>query len=149
MFTGCNNLEKGSPINTTTNSDRNYYLNEALKKGDTLAYHQLSLDYMDSPYDGFLYPAFIMANRHDYHLVYLEVYYVLTDYFHKKETKELEDLVKQTRVLALQYLNKGAVLGNKECERILSYIEYVNISGNSRYRDLEKVFEDYKFQTKQ
>ncbi|WP_353098133.1 hypothetical protein [Empedobacter brevis] len=125
FITSCDKKEKVFPMNSTTNSDRNFYKEAALIKGDTSAYYQLSLDYMDSPYDGFLYTALLMANKHNYHLAYEDVYYVLTDYYHKKESTELEDLDEKTRTMALDYLKAGAEKGNKECKRILGrlYIE--------------------------
>ncbi|WP_312555519.1 hypothetical protein [Empedobacter brevis] len=98
----------------------------ALTKADTNAYHEMSIAYMDSPNDDrFLYTALLMANKHNYHLAYEDVYYVLTDYYHKKESTELEDLDEKTRTMALDYLKAGAEKGNKECKRILGrlYIE--------------------------
>ena len=95
----------------------------ALKNGDTIAYHELSIAYMDSPNDDkFLFVALFMANKHNYPLAYEDVYYVLTDYYHKKEFTELDDLDDKTRELALEYLKAGAEKGNKQCKWILSII---------------------------
>lgn len=125
FITSCDKKEKVFPMNSTTNSDRNFYKKEALIKGDTSAYYQLSLDYMDSPYDGFLYTALIMANKYDYHLAYGDVYEVLTNHDYKIGVSELEGLDEKTRTMALDYLKAGAEKGNKECKRILGrlYIE--------------------------
>jgi len=125
LTTSCNKKKKDFPMNSTTNSDRILYKEEALIKGDTSAYYQLSLDYMDSPYEGFLYTAMIMANKHDYHLAYFDVYEVLTSHDRKMGVHELEDLDEKTCAMALDYLKAGAEKGNKECKRILGrlYIE--------------------------
>jgi len=121
LLSSCNKKERVLPINSTTNFDRKIYKEKCLNKGDTIAYYNLSMDYMDSPYDGFLYTALIMANKHGYHLAYEDVYYILTDYYHKKEFTELDDLDQKTREIALDYLKTGAKIGNKECQRILNY----------------------------
>lgn len=130
LLTGCNKKDKGFPINSTTKIDRSFYKEEALTKGDTSAYYQLSLDYMDSPYEGFLYTALIMANKYDYHLAYEDTYYCLTNYYHKKEFTELESLDEKTRTMALSYLKAGAEKGNRECKRILG-----NLYTEGKYLD--------------
>ncbi|WP_169051689.1 hypothetical protein [Flavobacterium sp. H122] len=45
------------------NSDIARWKEDALTKGDTNAYYNLSKDYADSPYEGFLETALIMANK--------------------------------------------------------------------------------------
>ncbi len=106
-------------MNNVPSNDIIKYKKLALEKGDIKAYNSLSLDYMDSPYEEFLYTALLMANKHNYHLAYEDVYYVLTDFYHKKDNLELEELDLVTRGMALEYLKKGAEKGNKECKRIL------------------------------
>ncbi len=99
---------------------------------------------MDSPYEGFLYTALIMANKYDYRLAYEDTYYCLTDFYHKKEFTELQDLDPITRKMALDYLKKGAEKGSKECKRILGnhylegkYIEKNTIKGNQLIEESE------------
>lgn len=113
----CNNRSDITPITGTV--DVKDLKMRALNNGDTTAYYQLSLDFMDSPYEGFLYTALIMANKHNYHQAHADVYYCLTDYFHKKSGLELKDLDEITKKMALSYLKKGALLGNKNCITIL------------------------------
>lgn len=102
-------IRKDSPMQSITNNSIEHYKELALTKGDTTAYYQLSLDYMDSPYDGFLYTALIMANKYNYHIVYYDVYTVLTQ---KCSFYELDE---KTKELILDYLEKGAEKGNKNC----------------------------------
>jgi len=92
----------------------------ALKNGDTIAYHELSIEYMDSPNDTTFYKvALAMADKYDYHAAYLDVYYSLTDYYHRNDYKDLDDLDLQKRKIAIDYLIKGADKGNKDCKKIL------------------------------
>jgi TPR repeat protein len=127
LIIGCDKKEKDFPMNSTTSSDRDYYENLALTKGDTSAYYNLNTYYMDYPIEGILYSAIIMANKYEYHLAYLNVYEALTSQDHKIGVSELENLDKTTREIALEYLKKGAEKGNKECKRILGnhYLEGV------------------------
>lgn len=121
LIIGCNKKKESFPINSATPSDRDYYENLALTKGDTSAYYNLNTYYMDYPIEGILYPALIMANKYEYHLAFLNVYEALTSQDHKKGVSELENLDPVTRKMALDYLKKGAEKGSKECKRILGY----------------------------
>lgn len=145
LITSCNKKEQSIPLNTTTTSDRDYYENLALTKGDTSAYYNLETYYMDYPIEGILYPALIMANKYDYHLAYLNVYEALTSHDHKTKVSELEDLDSTTRKMALDYLKKGAEKGNKECKKILGrhylegkYIEKDNVKGKRLIEEGER-----------
>lgn len=145
LVVSCNKKEQSIPLNTTTNKDRDYYENLALTKGDTSAYYNLETYYIDSPIEGFLYTSLIMANKYDYHLAYENVYYCLTDYRHKKEFTELEDLDPITRKMALDYLKRGAEKGNKECKKILGnhylegkYIEKDTVKGKQLQEESER-----------
>lgn len=91
----------------------------AIDSGDTEAYDGLSLNFMESPDNKFLYTALMMANKHKYPPAFIDVYYCLTDLTHKGDGTELDDLDDKTRSLALEYLDSGAQLGNKECMGLL------------------------------
>ena len=125
LIISCNKEKENYPLNNIDSQNIVKYKKLALLKGDTIAYNILSTDYMDSPYEGFLYTALIMANKYNYHLAHEDTYYCLTDYYHKKEFTELESLDPTTKKMALDYLKKGAEKGNKECEKILGnhYLE--------------------------
>lgn len=145
LFLSCNKKEKSIPLNTATTSDKDYYQNLALTKGDTSAYYNLNSYYMDYPTEGLLYPALIMANKYGYHLAYEDVYISLTGSRYKKELTELEDLDSITRKLALDYLIRGSEKGNKGCKRILGnyyligkYVELDTIRGKKLIEESEK-----------
>lgn len=107
------------PLSTIV--DIGYYRDLAIEKGDTIAYIELSMEYMESIHYDFLYTALIMANKYNYPEAYFDVYFCLTDYSNKAENTELSGVDKKTRTLALEYLNEGAKLGDKGCKRILAY----------------------------
>lgn len=137
FLTSCNNKEKDVPMNSTTQKDKDFYIKEALTKGDTSAYQNLRTYYMDYPIDGILYPALVMANKHGFHSAYADVYYALTSHDHKQGVSELEDLDETTRKMALEYLIKGAEKKDKECQAILGhhyldgkYVEKDTVKGN-------------------
>jgi len=118
----------------------------AIDKGDTDAYHELSIAYMDSPNDSsFINTATAMADKHHFPEAYLDVYYSATDYYHRKDFKDLDDLSNEERLLALDYLKKGAEKGNKECMKLLGYyyidgkyFQQDTIKGNKLVREGEK-----------
>lgn len=128
----CNDKEKdkGLPMNNIGKSDLSKYKELALTKGDTNAYYQLQLDYMDSPYQGFLNVAMSMADKYGYHLAYYNVYECLTD-----ESKDLNTLSEQNKDLALKYLIEGAKKGNRNCMNILGHYY---LEGKYLKRDIEK-----------
>lgn len=98
----------------------------AIKKGDTIAYDKLSTDYMDSPYDGFLQTALLMANKHDYSKAYRDVFYCLTDFYHKESNQELfVELDKKTKQMALDYLH---IAGNKKEMNAIKIINELDIN---------------------
>jgi len=97
----------------------------ALEKGDTIAYHHLSMGYMDSPNDWFLSTALKMANRYDNKDAYMDVFYCLTNYYHKKEEELLVDLDSRTRNMALEYLKLASDKGEINAKKLLGeyYLE--------------------------
>ena len=144
LIISCDKKEKGQPMINMSLKDVTGYKKLAIKNGDIKAYNSLSSDYVDSPYEGLLYTALIMANKYEYPLAYEDTYYCLTDYYHKKRFTELEDIDPATRKMALDYLKKGAEKGNKECKKILGnhylegkYIEKDTIKGNQLIKESE------------
>ena len=143
IITSCNNKNE-IPITHINNSSIRKYKELALTKGDTISYNELSIAYLDSPNDGFLYTALIMANKYNYPQAYSDVYSCLTDRNHKKEFTELDSLDEKTRALALDYLTAGAENGSKECKRLLGhfyiegkYLKKDTLKGNSLLKESE------------
>lgn len=116
----CNN-EKGKPfpMNNSSVESIEKLSQLVIEQGDTAAFYQLSVDYMDSPFDSYLYTSLIMANKYNYPPAYMEVYNCLTGLPNKKDFTELDDLDEKTRALALKYLIEGSGLGCGECKQFL------------------------------
>jgi TPR repeat protein len=124
--------DEAFPMWNPSNSDITKWKEEALTKGDTNAYSNLSMDYMDSRYDGFLEIALTMANKYEYHLAYYDAYDCLTNVTRKYGEHELKRLNQEKRKLAIEMLEKGAERGNRECQRKLGelYLEGIYIEKN-------------------
>ncbi len=128
------NLDE-TPMWNASNSDIAKWKEDALTKGDTNAYYNLSLDYMDSPYDSFLETALEMANKHEYHLAFSDAYDCLINIDRNYDEHELKPLSNENRKLAIDMLKRGAAKGNNECKRKLGelYLEGIYLE-----EDLEK-----------
>jgi TPR repeat protein len=140
-----NKEEETSPMWNASNSDIAKWKEEALTKGDTNAYYNLSKDYMDSSYEGFLETALTMANKYEYHLAFSDAYDCLTNVDRKYGEHELKPLNEETRKLAIDILKRGSQKGNPECQRKLGelYIEGIYLEkdvdkGNKLIKESEK-----------
>lgn len=96
-------------------------------KGDTIAYKELSYIYKLSGHDNdFLYYSFIMANDFKYNRAYYDVYIALSklNINNHEHTNgfSLENLDKENKKLAIEYLKKASKGGLKEANKILKLI---------------------------
>jgi len=135
-----NKKEEATTMWNPSNSDISNWKEDALTKGDTNAYYNLSKDYMDSSYDGFLEIALTMANKYEYHLAFSDAYDCLTNVNRKFGEHELKSLNEEKRKLAIDMLKRGAEKGNLECQHKLGelYIEGVYIEkGNKLIKESE------------
>lgn len=130
-----NKKEEATPMWNASNSDIAKWEEEALTKGDTNAYYNLSKDYMDSPYEDFLETALTMANKYEYHLAFSDAYDCLTNVDRKFGEHELKPLNEENRKLAIDMLKRSSLKGNPECKRKLGelYIEGIYLE-----KDVEK-----------
>jgi TPR repeat protein len=140
-----NKKEEATPMWNASNSDIAKWKEEALTKGDTIAYYNLSKDYMDSSYEEFLETALTMANKYEYHLAFSDAYDCLTNVDRKYGEHELKPLNEETQKLAIDILKRGSQKGNPECQRKLGelYIEGVYLEkdvekGNKLIKESEK-----------
>lgn len=79
-----------------------------LLKGDTVAYDELAIAFIDEKYDEeFLIYSMIMANKYNYPRAYYNVYYCLTSVFEHHSYAEID---KTTKELAIGYLKRGVEL---------------------------------------
>ncbi len=107
----------------------------ALENGDNDAYEKLSIGYMDSPYEGFLYTALIMANKYNNKFACMDVFYCLTDFHHKDNDDVLAELDPKTRLMALEYLKLAAENGEINAKELLGkyYIEGLYLPKNEEH----------------
>jgi len=64
-----------------------------LLKGDTVAYDELAIAYMDGKYDEeYLVYSLIMANKYHYHRAYYKVYYCLISVFEHHSYREIDEI---------------------------------------------------------
>ena len=92
---------------------------EIFLTGDIDSYNELSIAYLDYPDEDFLFWALIMANKHDYSVAYLDVYYVLC-WSYECMDNNLEEMDKKTQDLALEYLRISAEKGDSVAREIIT-----------------------------
>lgn len=92
-------------------------LKRTARKGDTLAYNKLKEAYKSEPYEGeLIYYSFLIANKCQYPPAYYDVYYGLR----RIEIMEKKDFFdKELRTFMIEYLKKGAALGDIQSKREL------------------------------
>jgi len=96
-----------------------------LSKGDTIAYKELSIAYINVRYyeEEFLLYSIIMADKYNFPKAYYYVYKCLTSIFEFHQyTGKIDE---KTKKLALKYLKEGVELNDGESTHVLSelYLE--------------------------
>ena len=84
--------------------------------GDTVAYNDLIIAYIDSPPESLLFLSLVIANKYNYKPAYYEVYRILALSFKQKIghlSKELMGVGNYD--IAINHLIKGAELGDYQC----------------------------------
>jgi TPR repeat protein len=119
MVVGCNfRKEKGIPVNYSEIPD--WELEKlVIEKGDTSAYYDLFVVYLDYSFEKFLPYALIMANRYNYPQAYYDVYDRLWNLYENPDTLDTT-----TKKMALEYLEKAAKMGHSQAKQTLE--EYHN-----------------------
>jgi hypothetical protein len=110
----CNSKsEKGIPMNYSERSDSELE-KLVIEKGDTSAYYELFVVYLDYPFEKFLPYALIMANKYNYQQAYFDVYDRLWNLY------DNPDLLDNTsKKMAIEYLQKAASRGHTQAKDIL------------------------------
>jgi TPR repeat protein len=89
-------------------------------KGDTVAYDELAIAYMDEKYDEeYLIYSLIMANKYNYPPAYYNVYYCLTSVFEHHSYAEIDEITKE---MAIRYLKRGVELKDAASTKYLGYL---------------------------
>ena len=99
----------------------------ALDSGDTDAYDDLTIIYLDyEPNSGLLPISLEMANKYNYPRAYLDVYFGVKDTGWVSWDEPLENELDSTSIIfAIDYLFQGAKLGSEQCNEyvISQYLE--------------------------
>jgi|GEM_PF-5173377 len=101
---------------TITFNDTGYSIEELkqriITKGDTSAYKNLRIEYLDRQYydDEILFYSIVMSNKYCYSPAFLDVYFHLTSiYEHNNKIGKIDN---RTIKMALDFLNKGVELND-------------------------------------
>lgn len=114
MFASCNcRKEKGIPMNYSERSDSELE-KLVIEKGDTSAYHELFVIYLDYPSERFLPYALIMANKYNYPQAYFDVYDRLWYLYDSPDS-----LDNTSKKMAIEYLRRAALKGHAQAREIL------------------------------
>lgn len=134
-------------INTSTHPDKELE-QLILQKGDSSAYYELSMQYLDYGYEKFLPFALIMANKYDYPQAYFDVFSCLWEIYGKTTTRFmlLDSLDYTTQKMAIDYLKKASFKGHGQAKEILGeyylygmYIEKDTILGNQLIKESDNL----------
>ena len=136
-FIGCKNNIKNDvkSINSSTRPDSEL-AQLILQKGDSSAYYELSMQYLDYGYERFLPFALIMANKYDYQQAYFDVFSCLTDIYHSDIAK-IDD---KTANLAIEYLLQANEKGHHQANEMVQEYD-IDINKNSK-QQIIKIFKE-------
>jgi hypothetical protein len=83
-----------------------------LTKGDTVAYDELAIAFMDENFDEeYLIYSIVMADKYNYPRAYYKVYECLTEVFEHHGSNQIDEATKE---LAIKYLKRGVELKDAE-----------------------------------
>lgn len=130
--------EEDAPMNQPLRSEKN--LKEmVLNNGDTDAYYELSIAYLDHPYqEEFLLYAMIMANKYDYPQAYFDVF----DCFVLSYWSDVSKIDEQSANLAIEYLIKAYERGHHQATEMVQK-HSINKHENSK-QQIERIFKKEK-----
>lgn len=134
ILLGCNTKDKepNKKMNERSMNDPSKSMLElkdaVLTKGDTNAYYELSVAYLDyTVQEEFLIYAITMANKYDYPQAYFDVYSNLIGLYQNKHS----EIDNQTANLAIDYLLKAFNKGHHQAKEIVEeYTITYNITKN-------------------
>lgn len=113
--------------------------NLIINKGDTSAYNQLDVAFLDQRHEEFIIYALVMANKYDYPKAYYDVFSCICDIY--GDIDKLSYLDSQTRQFALNYLTlsvqKGYEIGKGDLSTIMLEGKYMkkNIKLGKKYQE--------------
>ena len=114
---GCRDYLKDNAVsmNTATRSDAELR-QLIIQKGDTCAYNELSVQYLDYGYQDFLFYALTMANKYNYSQAYYDVYCCLTEMY---LPNDLDLIDENSSAIAINYLIMAANMGHEHAQEMV------------------------------
>lgn len=108
-----------------------------LYEGDTGAYYELSISYLDHSFqEEFLFYAIIMANKYAYPQACFDVYFYLTQTF----SSDINNMDENSANLAIEYLLKAHEKGHHQAKDI---VEEFSITGSENSKQqIERIFKE-------
>lgn len=91
-----------------------------IENGDTSAYYELYIQYLDFESQDFLVYAMIMANKYDYPQAYFDVFDCLTEPFFQNCTFMDEKMDEKTASIAINYLLLAAEKGHEQAKEMVT-----------------------------
>ena len=115
----CNNLENEDKVRAMNDPSRPMIELESLvlEKGDTNAYYELDIAYLDYEHGEFFKFAKVMADKYDYTQAYFDVYWQTLKSTQREETKlSLDSCTLEERNLAIKYLKMAERKGHHQAK---------------------------------
>ncbi len=115
----CNNLENEDKVRAMNDPSRPMIELESLvlEKGDTNAYYELDIAYLDYEHGEFFKFAKVMADKYDYTQAYFDVYWQTLKSTQREETTlSLDSCTLEERNLAIKYLKMAERKGHHQAK---------------------------------
>ncbi len=115
----CNNLENEDKVRAMNDPSRPMIELESLvlEKGDTNAYYELDIAYLDYEHGEFFKFAKVMADKYDYTQAYFDVYSQTLKSTQREETTlSLDSCTLEERNLAIKYLKMAERKGHHQAK---------------------------------
>ena len=122
----CNNLENEDKVRAMNDPSRPMIELESLvlEKGDTNAYYELDIAYLDYEHGEFFKFAKVMADKYDYTQAYFDVYSQTLKSTQREETTlSLDSCTLEERNLAIKYLKMAERKGHHQAKEEIQQLK--------------------------
>ena len=122
----CNNLENEDKVRAMNDPSRPMIELESLvlEKGDTNAYYELDIAYLDYEHGEFFKFAKVMADKYDYTQAYFDVYWQTLKSTQREETTlSLDSCTLEERNLAIKYLKMAERKGHHQAKEEIQQLK--------------------------
>ena len=135
---GCRDSFKDNAISMNTAERSDAELRQLIiQKGDSSAYYELSVQYLDYGYQDFLFYALTMANKYNYPQAYYDVYCCITEMYLPANLYLIDEY---TATIAINYLIMAANMGHEHSQEIVR--EYgITKSATNNVAQIMRIYE--------